>query len=114
MLNPSLAADLVPFQPTTAREFRATDVLRLFARVSWKPASSGNAGVGVTIDVPDSDVQQSTTLGGTAAKDGRLEATLDTTLPLTGLGPGTYVLEIAVQRPGVEPGVKRQVVFEIK
>jgi hypothetical protein len=112
IINPAAIAGLIPFHPTTTREFAAADTLRLFARVFW-PASQPATTVETTVRVTDSTTTKTVTLTGTPEAD-HLTATLDTTLPLAGLSAGTHVIEVNARSPNVKVPAARQVVIDIK
>jgi VWFA-related protein len=103
--------DLVPFQPTTSRVFAQTDTLRVFARAFW---GSKDTAVTVTLRLtgPKSPAPQTLNLNGMRAQNGKSEAVLDTTLPLTGLAPGSYQLEVSAKAGGQT--TRRIVPFSIR
>ena len=102
--------DLVPFQPTTSRTFAATDTLRVYSRLFW---GTKDASVDVTLTVPDSSVApRAFTLTGMKDRRGKSEAVLDTTLPLAGLAPGKYQLDITAKIG--KPTAKRVVPIEVR
>jgi VWFA-related protein len=84
--------DLVPFQPTTSRTFAATDTLRVYARLFWGTKDPA-ADVTLTL-IGAPSAPRTLTLTGVKDQNGRSEAVLDTTLPLTGLAPGKYQIEL--------------------
>jgi len=111
ILNPAAIAGLMPFHPTTMREFSATDSIRLFTRAFW-PAKDGPAAVDATVRVVDSAIARTLSLAGTPEGYHRT-ATLDTMLPLTGLSAGTHVIEVEVTAANQKPA-SRQIVFDIR
>jgi hypothetical protein len=84
--------DLVPFQPTTSRTFAATDTLRVYARLFWGTKDPA-ADVTLTL-IGAPSAPRTVTLTGVKDQNGKSEAVLDTTLPLTGLAPGKYQIEL--------------------
>jgi len=84
-------AALVPFQPTTSREFHAADTLRVFARLFW----TGNAdqpAVTLRLEGPVSIPPRPLPVTVAAVPRGAHQAVIDTTLPLKDLQAGDYVL----------------------
>ena len=104
---------LVPFQPTTNRVFATSDDLRVFGRAFWKPSPRQDAGTEAVIRILDTETSRTEPLTGTPTGSDRVSAVLDSTVPLTGLSPGTHVLQVEVRRPG-RPAAVRSVVFEIR
>ena len=104
--------DLIPFQPTTSRAFAATDTVRVFAHAFW---GSKDQAVSVTLNLsgPSKSSPQVITLNGSPNPSGRSEATLDTTLPLSGLAPGRYQLEVAARLPNKQMA-RRILPFEVR
>lgn len=88
--------DLVPFQPTTSRVFAQTDTLRVFTRAFW---GSKDAAANVTLRLtgPTSPPARTITLNGLRTQSGKSEAVLDSPLPLAGLTPGAYQLEVSAK-----------------
>ena len=88
--------DLVPFQPTTSRVFAQTDTLRVFARAFW---GSKDAAASVTLQLtgPTSSAPRTLNLNGLRTQSGKSEAVLDSPLPLAGLTPGAYQLEVSAK-----------------
>lgn len=84
---------LVPFQPTTARSFSATETIRVFSRAYWR-ANDMSADVTMTITGPSPSSARHTTIAGEVPALGRRQGALDVRIPLTGLAPGAYVLRI--------------------
>ena len=115
-MNGSLIAQLIPFQPTTTRVFASGDTLKLFARLFYK----GNGAPAVTLTITASDpgpkgpgLRTSPPVTSTAADAGRMEAVLDTTLPLKNLAPGPYHLAIDAKLPNGQTA-GRIVLFEVR
>lgn len=111
-MNASLIAQILPFQPTTTREFASADTLRVFARTFWKGKDQPSATItisGGTMSprtmTPEIKVQ--------SVDGGRMEAVVDTTIPLKDLLPGRYHLAVDAKLPNGQP-VSRVVVFEVK
>jgi VWFA-related protein len=101
---------LVPFQPTTTRVFSANETLRVFTRAFW---GTKDTSIDVTVSLAGApSTLRTLTLTGAQTQNGHSEAVLDTTVPLTGLKPGRYQLEIS-GKAGKQI-VARMVPFEIK
>ena len=109
--EPAAIKDLVPFQPATSRTFTQMDTLRVFARTFW---GSKDTAVGVTLKLtgPTSPVPSTLNLNGLRAQSGKSEAVLDTMLPLAGLRPGSYQLEVSAKAGGQT--AKRIVPFDVR
>ncbi len=108
---PGALKDLLPFQPTTTRAFAASDTLRVFAPIFWgSPESSVDVTIAISGDATTAPRVE--TLHATADA-GHRHAALDTTIPLDGLLPGQYVLDLTA-RAGTGPPAHREVAFEIK
>jgi len=103
---------LVPFQPTTSRTFSRTDTLRVFARVFWR-TKHPNADVRVSVQGPSPVPPQLTSIAGMRAPTGHTQGRFNTTLPLRGLTPGSYVLRVEATQAEGKPFV-REVPFEVK
>jgi hypothetical protein len=102
---------LVPFQPTTARTFSAADTLRVFARLFW---ASKIATAQISLDVAGApSSRQNLTVTGSQAAHSSYEATLDTTVPLSGLAPGPHGLEITAHLANGQ-AVTRSLGFEVR
>ncbi|MEZ5319127.1 MAG: VWA domain-containing protein [Vicinamibacterales bacterium] len=116
-MNASAAGQVVPFQPLTTREFEPGQTLRVFGRAFWK--DRGDAVVTATIR-PAGDAarpvgrppQVLSLAAGDGVRGGRL-VSFDTQVPLSGLGPGDYVLEIAARLGDGRP-VTRLIPFEVR
>jgi VWFA-related protein len=98
---------ILPFQPTTDRVFAATDTLRLFAPMFPDGALKG----GVFSVVVDSGNGPQKMAAGTI--DALTNGGVEVRMPLLGLTPGTYVLELAVTAAGGE-AARRSIAFEIR
>ncbi len=111
VMNAQLISQLLPFQPTTAREFASADTLKLFARLFWK----GRDQPAVTVSITGSGAPLTSTPAVTvsAADGGRQEAVLDTALPLKNLVPGRYHLVVDARLPNGQTA-SRIVLFEVK
>jgi len=108
---PGALKDLVPFQPTTTRMFEASDTLRVFDRLFW---ASRDETVTVTLSVAGTPVpSQTLTLEGSRTANGRFDAALDTTLPLSDLPAGQYVLAIDAKLSNGQTA-RRTVAFEMR
>lgn len=102
----------VPFQPTTIRSFTRDHTLRVFANSFWK---SDDEAVTADISVKGGSpfATQSVTLPGRIDKNGHREGTLDRTLSLKDLAPGSYVLRVDVHSLKRKPAF-REIPFEIR
>ena len=103
---------LVPFQPATARTFSNTDTLRVFARVFWR-TKHPNTDVRVSVQGPTPVPPQTTSIDGLRAPTGHTQGRFNTTLPLRGLTPGSYVLRVEAVHPDSKSFV-REVPFEVR
>lgn len=114
-------AGLVPFQPTTDRVFGATDVIRVFAPVSWR----GNGAVTVALSISQGDrsiVRKTDQLVAASADPGsgrnllgvndRSYASFGLTLPMTAVPAGDYLLSVVVT--GTGRPARRDVAFALK
>ena len=83
----------------------------MFARAFW---GSKDTAVSVTLKMtgPSSPAPRALDLNGLRAQSGKSEAVLDTTLPLTGLAPGSYQLEVSARAGGQT--AKRIVPFTVR
>lgn len=96
VMNASLIERLIPFQPTTTREFKSSDTLKLFGRLFWK----GKDQPVVSVSITGSGAPVTVTVPATAKTvENRQEAVLDTVLPLKNLSPGQYHLVIDARLP---------------
>lgn len=110
VMNASLIAQLLPFQPTTTRTFVPSDTLKLFARLFWK----GKDQPTVTITQTGGASPISTTPAVTVKPlDGRNEAELNTVWPLKSSAPGRYHLSVDARLPNGQH-TSRVVTFEVK
>jgi hypothetical protein len=110
VINASIIAKLLPFQPTTSRQFTSADTLKLFARLFWK--SKDQPVVTLTIAGAGAPVTMTPTIK-TQTVDGRQEAVLDTSVPLKSLAAGAYRLTIDA-RLSNRQSVSRVIPFEVK
>ena len=97
---PALDADtiaaLVPFQPTTIREFRPSDTLRVFARALW---GGKDEQVSAAIRIAGGALPPTTlSVSPQADGNGRHAGRIDARLPLAGLAAGRYTLVLDIQR----------------
>ncbi|MEZ5319128.1 MAG: VWA domain-containing protein [Vicinamibacterales bacterium] len=113
-VNGAVAGPLLPFQPLTAREFAASDTLRVFGRVWWKSRGAPVVTMAIRLlsgGAPPAAVQPAlTTADGVGG--GKL-MTLDQAVPLSGLAPGDYVLEVSA-RLGKDRPITRAVPFRVR
>jgi VWFA-related protein len=103
---------LVPFQPSTRRTLVQWETVRLFARLYWK-RNAERADVTVQVVGGEGRPPVSSTVIGHSRADGGREGALDTTVPLSGLPRGAYVLRVDATLPGSKP-VTRQVPFDVR
>lgn len=111
-ISADVPTDLIPFQPTTTRVFKASDTLRVYSRASWGVDGSA-ATVTLTLDGATTIPAKTTTVTSSRRTDGRCEATFDSTLPLTSVLPGRYVLTIHAQLTNGE-SARKAISFEVQ
>ena len=113
--EPALGVDLIkailPFQPTTTRTFTSIDSVRIVAR-SFLAGNDGSVNITLRVRGLDTFAPQQTELAGTQRSGGRREALVDVTLPLRGMMPGAYALELAARLPNGQSAM-REVPFRI-
>src|SRR5688572_19968289 len=108
--------------PTTVRQFTPSDVLTFYAeaydnRSAKKCVREGSMVVTTTVyNAQDAVVQRTVDdRPSPAPAGGNTTYPIRSSLPLTGLAPGGYVLEVAVTRHGVtDPSVARRIPFEVR
>jgi hypothetical protein len=100
----------VPFQPTPDRTFAAADTLRVFGRAFWR---SPDAALVILTIRPSPASPMQPTLVLSPARRGGQEAAFDAAVPLSGLAPGRYVLEVSA-RLSRGNAVTREVPFAIR
>jgi len=103
---------LVPFQPTASRAFLASDTLRVFLTSAWR-SSTTTLNVDVAITGNGTPRKQHLTVDAAVANSGGRQARIDTTLPLSDLPPGSYVLSVSAAA-GKEKPVTRALPFVIR
>lgn len=103
--------ELLPFQPTTTRAFSAEDVVRIFARATWKGSAAG-LDTKISVEGASAASPLEFTVSGQTSAEG-WTATIDRTIPLRGLAPGNYVLRL-ITRSAAGDSVIRQVPFVIR
>lgn len=115
VMNASLISSLLPFQPTTTREFRSGDSLKLFARLFWKGKDQPAVTLAITASDagPKGPALQLTLPVAMKTVENRQEAVVDATLPLKNLSPGQYHLSIDAKLPSGQTA-SRVVPFEVK
>jgi VWFA-related protein len=109
-MNAGTIESLVPFQPTPARTFVAVDTLRVFGRVFWRSKEAATVTIGIKGVVASVDQPVLTVTPG--IKGGR-QGAFDAMVPLRGLAPGRYVLEITGRSTSGKP-VTREVPFTVR
>ncbi len=111
----SAFADLLPLEPTTRREFAATDHVTVFARVYQAPS---DAAIAVTVSARITDASNRTAYEASTSfteKDsaGRHSADYRLELPLASLTAGRYLLTIEATRKAKQT-VRRDVMFSMR
>lgn len=109
---PAVFAGLVPFQPTTDRQFTAFDTLRLFGHVYWKDKRA-RPQLTLIIDGPAGTKTVTLIAADAAEVDGRQHVTVDVPWPLAGFTPGKYHAAVEA-RLGAGKALYRDVLFEVK
>jgi VWFA-related protein len=111
-MNTAVITPLVPFQPVTTRAFAPTDTLRVFGRAFWRAKSDDALVMTIVIKpMPARLIQPKVTMS--LEQNGDREAAFQGTVPLSGLTPGRYVLEIAARLGRAKP-VMREVPFSVR
>jgi VWFA-related protein len=110
VLGANLITGLVPFQPTTDRTFRESDILRVLIPLFWRSRDEAEVTVAVRGTMPE--LMRSVRVPPAASGD-RQRAAGDVTLPLSGLSPGEHILEIRARLPNGQSAV-REIRFEIQ
>jgi VWFA-related protein len=118
----SILPKVMPGPPTTVRQFTTSDVLSLYAeaydnRSARTRTREGSLVVTTTIyDAQDAVVRRTTDeMQLPAPASGGSTYPVRTTMPLARLGPGAYVLEVALARYGdPEPALTRNIPFEVR
>jgi VWFA-related protein len=115
--EPVLGADaisgLVPFQPTTSRTFAPGNTLQVWAPVFW---GSKDRSVEVSLTIlHDASTVEARHVAATASGigDNRHQATVTTSVPLAGLAPGSYDLELGARLPNGQVAT-RAVPFDVR
>ena len=109
---PGRFEQLVPFQPTTTRTFAPADTLHVFARAFWAGKEPPPQAVVSVTDEPSSSPRPAAVTSLPAAGNHR-QATLEATLPLGGLTPGTHTLAVTARLAGGHTAT-RNIAFEVK
>jgi VWFA-related protein len=113
---------LVPIQPTMDRVFAESDTLQMFAPLFWRDRGSmpgtQSAFVNVVIRkgsaaVRDTRADLSGEPTGNFTATHALTAQLKGSVPLRGLPPGSYVLELTARLP-IGSATKKEIAFEIR
>jgi VWFA-related protein len=105
---------LVPAQPTTTRVFSASDTLQVYAPIFWGSPRETTIDASVAIRHGDqAPTPRHLRVSAPENGDTHHHAAIDTTLPLAGLAPGSYVLEVQARLANGQTA-KRSVAFEIK
>jgi hypothetical protein len=103
---------VVPFQPTTARTFERGDTLRVFGRAYWR-ASDTTIDADLSVTGPTAVAPRHLTLRGETASGGARQATIDATVPLSGLASGSYVLQLKTRLSNAR-SVRREITFVVR
>ena len=109
-MNSATLASIVPFQPTPGRVFAATETLHVFGRAFWH--AKGAAAVTTAIKTVPASLKEAPLVMTPGVKGGQA-ASFDAAVPLAGLAPGRYVLEVT-GRVGTARPVTRDVPITIK
>jgi len=96
VMRPTAIAGVLPFQPTVSRTFSATDTLRLFAPLSWGSNDSA-ATVALTLTGPSGSTSKTVEVQAVAPVRGVRHAVFDQQVPLAGLTPGAYQVEVTAR-----------------
>lgn len=107
--SPSLVVDaamgldslrgIVPFQPTTSRTFTPDETLRVFSRVTWG-TKADSVVLRVSVQGREGLPARQITIPGRIGAARRYAGELDTTVPLSALAPGEYVLKVEAAQSG--------------
>ena len=103
---------LVPFQPTTARTFTAAQTLRVLMTAVWRSSATALA-ADVTITGGPAPITRHLSVDAAVAEGGGRQARLDTSVPLSGLAAGEYVLSVHATTGKGKPAV-REVPFVVR
>jgi len=109
---PNAFGGLIPFQPTTARIFAASDTLRLFGHVYWKEKGVTPV-VTMALTGPNGTKQSTARLIAQKPAADQQDAVVAAILPMQGLTAGKYHLAVSATLPGGKP-VARDVLFEVR
>jgi VWFA-related protein len=96
VMRPNTVASVLPFQPTVSRRFSAADTLRLFAPLSWGSNDSA-ATVTLTLMGPSGSTSKTVEVQAVAPVRGVKHAAFDQQVPLAGLTPGAYQVEVTAR-----------------
>jgi hypothetical protein len=96
VMRANVVAGVLPFQPTVSRRFSAADTLRLFAPLSWG-SSDPAATVTITLTGPKGSTSRTIEASSGAPTGGVKHAALDQQVPLAGLTPGAYQIEVTAR-----------------
>lgn len=112
VMRANVVAGVLPFQPTVSRTFRAADTLRLFAPLSWGSSDSA-ATVTLTLAGPNGSTTKTIEAAAVAPIGGIRRAAFDQQVPLAGLKPGAYQLEVTA-RLASGATTARAIAFEVR
>jgi len=97
---------LVPFQPTLMRQFATAETLRIFTHVQWDTAE-GEPVLTITVRGEKAVSTSDVALAGVTVLGRETDGTVDTVVPLAGLAPGPYTLEVAAHLDSGQTAVRR-------
>ena len=103
VLGGNLIAGLVPFQPTTDRTFRDSDILHVLIPLFWRSKDAAEVTVAVLGTTPA--LLRSVRVP-PAVSGARQGAAGDVKLPLSGLPPGEHILEIRARLPNGQSAIR--------
>jgi VWFA-related protein len=87
-------AALTPIQPTAERTFTAADTLQVFARIFLPKDANERVDARLVVKRGDEVVRSESMAVESGRVDGRATADCGVELPLDGLSPGAYILEV--------------------
>jgi len=85
---------LLPFQPTTARTFKADQMVRVFSKAFWSGHQPSIVATWAILRAGETSRHWSASLPSTRLAQGPSEASFDRVLNLAGLAEGPYILQV--------------------